>query len=483
MLILINLDMTIVNLALPKMAIAFKADINQTQWIITSYLIATALFFTLFGRLADIFGRKRLFLLGVFLFTVGSLFAGFAPSLSWLMLGRFIQGLGFAATLGLTFVIIFLSFPEDQRGLASGLGVGIAGISQALGPTVGGLMVQYVNWPWVFLINVPLGLLSLWMVNHFVPKDKKNDQKKSINIVNTLLFIVGLFSILYVLNQFALLTWLVIVLGLMIGISCIIAFYWTTHRVENPLIHIDVLLHTNFILISCIRFFIMMLFSAILFIIPLYLQNILNFSPERSGLMMLSLTALVAMTSPMTGKLIGLVGYLKPIIVSVGLAMAAIIVSYFTHASTNLLFIFISLGLLGIALGLCIPASIAGVNDMVPEKDAGTAMGLFFTLAIMGAGLGVALVGNLLSTVSASFLMIKLQVSHVPLALLRGASGTDNIQSLPPVWHALATTAFIHAYHAIMLVMLMTMLIASALTYWLYRRVSALPRTHSISVR
>lgn len=469
MIMLVNLDMTIVNLALADISYSLNATLNQTQWIITSYLLATALSFTIFGRLADLWGRKRIFLFGVFLFTIGSLGAGFATDIPFLMIMRFIQGLGFAAALGLSMVIIFTHFPASQRGLAAGVAVTITGISQAIGPTAGGLIVQHFNWSWVFWINVPLGLISLLFTSIVTPTDRPDSMNKRINLTNVGLFVTGLGLILYTVNQWEQWSYLNLFSCFLGGILLLYLFVRSCHKMSHPLVNIDLLTHKGFRLLVTLRFLFMTFMSSFLFIIPLYLQNILSYSPSNAGFIMLGMTLFVAISSIFVGKVMDKIGFVYPVFVSVILAFLASLVTFFFTASQNLIPIFLCLFILGLAIGIHTPSTINGVNKEAAEKDAGTAMGLFFTMAISGAVVGVALAGTILGALSKKLLLVKVGASAITSTLLYAASGTRSLTELPLNLQEIAKDSFMYAFHGFMSVISVLMFLAILLAIYFVR--------------
>jgi EmrB/QacA subfamily drug resistance transporter len=457
---LVNLDMTIVNLALADIAATLGATINESQWVITSYFMAAVLFFTLFGRLADMLGRKKVFLLGTLLFTLGSLAAGFSPTIHLLFIARFIQGLGFAATLGLSFVIILAHFPAEQRGLASGIGITITGLAQAMGPTIGGIVIEHISWPWIFWLNVPLGVVSLLLTGYITPKDKVEAKSKQINIINALLFIIGLGLIFYSINQLNQLSLVRLVGYLVVGLTAMTLFTYLSHTKEAPLVKVALFKNKGFRQLVILRLLFMMSFSATLFIIPLYLQNIIGYSPLATGLMMLAMTAFIAVTSPISGYFIDKVGFAIPVLLSMILALIAALTGFFLSAQGELLPLLLVLILLGIATGIHFSATIMGVNQQVDSKDAATAMGVFFTMALFGAAIGVALAGNVLASVSQYWLLHNLAGHPLTGNLLDSASGIHAIARLPAHLQALATNGFIHAYQTFMVIISALMLLA-----------------------
>ncbi len=473
MVMLVNLDTTIVNIALPTIAHTFKATLGQGQWIITSYLLATALTFTLFGRLADIYGRKKIFLLGVFCFTFGSFLAGFSVNLLLLLFSRFIQGVGFAATLGLAFVLIFSTFPQNQRGRAAGYMVSITGISQVIGPTIGGLITQYCGWSWIFWFNVPFGILSFYLTVKLVKQDSLPESNRKIDLLNTSLFIMGLGLILYAFNELLDLRPLSLLILFVLGLLFLVKFIHTSFRSKNPLIKTNLLLHRRFASLAVLRFFMMMVMSSALLIMPLYLQNILNYSPAMTGIILLGMTLFIAISSPLTGKIIDNIGFVLPTVLSVFLALLACLSTFFLTTTTTIPVIIMILFPLGLAIGIHIPSTISGISSETSAEDAGTGMGLFFTLAISGSTIGVAIAGVSLRYFSKLSLLAKINPKDVTALLLKGASGIHNIHQLSPKLQIIVANSFIHAYHSFMLIMTSLMIIATLLAVYFLKNYSA----------
>ncbi len=452
MIMLVNLDMTIVNLALASIASSLQATLNQMQWVISSYLLATALSFTVFGRLADMHGRKKIFLLGVFLFTLGSLGCGLASNITALVIMRFIQGLGFAAAFGLALVITFNSFPTEQRGMVTGMAVTITGLSQTLGPTAGGIIVQHLSWSWVFWINVPLGILSLISAFWVVPADVASNNNKQMSLYNVFSFVMGLALVLYGLNQWTQLNNINLTLCLALGIFLLALFVHSSYKKSNPLINIALLTHKGFSILVAIRFLFMIFMGSLLFIMPLYLQNILGYSAEDAGLILLGMTIFVALSSPIVGKTMDKQGFLLPVLISLFLALLSCIAALFFPLTQNLTPIFISLFFMGLAVGIHTPSTIHGVSKEAPQKDAGTAIGLFFTMAMSGSVIGVALAGIFLEKFSKKMLLTQLDGQYISTQLLDAAAATRSVFEVPLFLQNIVKESFMYAFHEFMFI-------------------------------
>ena len=170
--IVLNLDFTIVNLAIPTLGKAFHAPLSLLEWIVNIYPLTFAACVILTGKLADKYGHKKIYLFGITFFLIGSIIAGFAPGPILILIGRILQGVGMAGTYGMMFILAAEAFPANQKGFATGILIIGTGVGQALGPTVGGLMVEYWSWRWCFLINIPFCILSILLVYFACAKDK-----------------------------------------------------------------------------------------------------------------------------------------------------------------------------------------------------------------------------------------------------------------------------------------------------------------------
>ncbi len=483
MILLVNLDMTIINLALPEISAYFKANMNQAQWIIASYLLATTLSFIVFGRLADHWGHKKIFLFGTILFTLSSLVAGLSKHLSILLLARFFQGLGFAATLGLSIVLIVDAFPEHQKGTAAGTGITISGLAQAIGPTLGGIILQYAHWQWVFLINVPLGILSCLMTAKFVrPDQKKFTRSLPFSATNAALFTLSLAIVLVMINQWNVFNGKIIAFSLLLGAGMLVFFIRDCHKNSRALLDLSLLANRNFVYIVFLRFCFMILMASMLFILPLYLQNILNYSAFDAGLILLAMTCVIAVSSPIVGKLLDEVSFVWPLIISLIFALCSTLLMLFFTADISFVLLITTLLLFGLAIGFHVSSSMNGALTQTPKEKSGTAVGLFFTLAIAGATIGVALSGILVNTLSHRFLTQLITQENMQLSseqlinLFRVAEGTANIRSIGLnnaqilYYRHCVYNAFMHALHVEMGLLSLLMLLAVVGSLGLRRR-------------
>ncbi|PNQ53693.1 hypothetical protein C1141_19910, partial [Vibrio agarivorans] len=274
--LLISMDMTMMNLALNDIAKGFDIPVLKSQMVITVYYLTSAITFIVFGKLADYFGYKRVFLFGIIFFTIASFIAGNAQSLNMLILARILQGIGFGATLGLSSLLVVTQSPSHKKGIACSLLISVSSIGQILGPTVGGYIIHYWGWSWTFLINVPVGIISFLGSYYFTQNDKK-ENLGTLNIKEIILFLLGTGGLLSAITLYQEISWDQSLLLISVGVLSI-GYYINQYKsLKLPLIENNILKNKEFIRIVAIRFSYMVFVGAWLYFMPIYLQNNLNY--------------------------------------------------------------------------------------------------------------------------------------------------------------------------------------------------------------
>ena len=399
--VLINLDTTIVNLAIPEIARVMRASLNKMQWVGNIFTFGAALSFVLAGRLSDVIGSRKVFLSGMLVFLFASIVCGAAPNIPILLIGRFLQGFGFAFCLPIIVVITRHIFPEHKWGLVMGIVATIAGLSQAIGPTLGGVILEFLSWRWVFFINVPVCLLSLWLLRvSYRKNDETRDEK--IDYIGVGILGTGILCLLTALNQIAVLGFTSFIFWglILIGLCALYGFYYFEQRQKHPLVDFDLFKLRNYLLVVLMRPLQMILWATVLFLFPIYMINILGFNPIKSGVTLLTMTLIFGLSSPLMGKLSDRYGIKTMLISSNILSVIVFTLLLFTNANSLGWQFYTAMVLYGFVIGIILINTVRAAMSALPAEKAGAGTGIFYTVVSFGIGLGYALSGAIITLVS-----------------------------------------------------------------------------------
>lgn len=474
--IMVDIDITAVNLALTTIEQDLDISMSTVQWIIDGYMIAAAALMAFSGKISDILGHKRVFLFGLAFFMLASLIVGVAYAPSTLILGRILQGSCIAFTFPISMVILRSVFPKDQQGFAIGLMVAIAGFAQALGPTFGGIVIEFFNWRYIFYINVPLSLLAFIIAYVAVPHSPQITQKTPKNMSAVIIFITGLLMIMTALNEIG--RWgadsVTFLSVLFIGIGLTTLFTIIEYRAPDPILDLHLLAKRNFGLLNLLRIFLNFVYFALLFTLSLFLQNIMGYSAIQAGFILLCLTLVFGVVSIPAGKLVDKIGVKKPCEWGMLLLALSCLLFSAVYIVLSPALVIIALILAGVAIGLSIPASGTAVLFTAPLDKLGAAMGLFFTTSFIGSSLGVAISGLMLQMLAKNKLHLLLEKSQILLSTIQYdklqdmASGASSIDSRSGLFdltiinqlHPMITEAFTFSFAIIMMLCALLSLIS-----------------------
>ena len=352
--LMVQLDGTIVNVSLPTIADYFSVDTGLVSWCVMVYLLAVSCTLLFFGRLCDIYGVKKIILAGYSIFVLFSILCALSTNIYMLIFSRFFQGVGGAALNIGVFVFVPKFFPPEQTGKVFGVITTSAAVGTTLGNPVGGLLTGYLSWQWIFLINIPIGLLAIYIVSTKLHEKISTITKKvKPDYVGLILYIITVISFLYILNKGGDIGWfseqiLILIAIFVIGLTAFIIF---EKRVHNPLI--DFSLFKNkalvFAVLSGMAGYIFLASSN--FFMPFYLENIIGLNSEESGMVLLSYALPLMFVGPIAGKWSAIKG--STVFCSLAMllaASAALLFALFLHLE-NIYVVIGCLFLLGVAFG------------------------------------------------------------------------------------------------------------------------------------
>jgi EmrB/QacA subfamily drug resistance transporter len=322
------LDATVVNVALPTIGQELDAGISGLQWVVNAYTLTLSGFLLLGGSLGDHYGRRRVFVIGVIWFAVASLLCGIAPSAEALVAARALQGIGGALLTPGSLAIIEASFRAEDRGPAIGAWSGLGGVTAAIGPFVGGWLVQAASWRWIFLINLPLAVVVVWVAQRHVPETRDPSLGRGLDYTGAVLAAVGLAGVVYALTDGPGLGWTSarILLAGVAGVAALVAFVVWERRSRHPMLPLDIFASRQFTAANLVTFVVYGALGGSLFLMPIQLQRVVGFSPLAAGVALIPITLVMLLLSARAGRLSARIGprvpmTLGPLLVAAGFVL------------------------------------------------------------------------------------------------------------------------------------------------------------------
>ncbi len=371
-----------VNLALPAIAREFGIDAVVLSWVATSYLLASAVSLVPFGRLADIYGRKKIFTYGITIFTITSLLSAFSTSCFMLIVCRVFQGIGSAMIFATGIAILTSVFPPHERGKALGINVAAVYVGLSLGPFLGGLLTQQFTWRSIFLVTVPLGLLIIAVVRWRLPGEWAEAEGETFDIAGTIFYGLSLIAIMGGLSTLPAMRSVVLILC---GVTCLLAFVaWELHTAQ-PVLNLTLFMSNRVFAFSNLAALINYSATfAVTFLLSLYLQHIKGLNPQSAGLIMVAQPLVQAAFSPLAGSLSDRI---EPrIVASAGMLITFIGLGCFAvlDEATSIAFIIGSLMVLGFGFALFSSPNTNAIMGSVERRYYGLASGSVGTMRLVG---------------------------------------------------------------------------------------------------
>jgi EmrB/QacA subfamily drug resistance transporter len=422
------LDSSIINIALPTISTYFHAPLANIEWIVMSYLLVISSLLLTYGRLGDMYGHKRIYLLGFGIFTAGSLFCGLSPNIPLLIVSRVIQALGAGMLMSMGSAIVTNNTPPSQRGKYLGVIAVAVSVALTTGPILGGFLTTHLGWQSIFYVNIPVGIIGLIWSSRVIPKSTTN-HKQPFDILGAVTIFLALSSSLLALSNTEEFGWnSPYIIGLLVaGIVFLLAFVYIEKKVDHPMMDLSLFQNRLFFASNMATLINFTSQFFIILLMPFYLQRLLNLSPSQAGFIMIPMPLMTMVIAPISGAFSD--RFDTRYISSFGVAVAAVGIFLLSglNAATTRLAIMASMAVVGLGFGIFQTPNNSAIMGCVPNNMRGIASGVLATMRNVGMVMGVAIAGTLFSNRMAY--MNQLLASQ-------GMSGTD-----------LFNTAFTDALH------------------------------------
>ncbi len=394
-----TLDNTVVNVALPSIQRDLGIGNSGLEWVVNAYILAFATLMLTGGRLADVFGRRRLFLTGITLFTSASLLGGFATSETMLIVARAMQGVGAALMTPTTLAIISVAFPDTrERARAIGLWAATSALAFAIGPVTGGLLAQHVRWSWIFWINVPVGIVG-WLIGRTAIDESRGETRtRSVDLAGLATSGVMLLALVYALIEGNSYGWTSpLIVGLLTTAAVgFVAFLAIESRARAPMLDLSLFRDRTFAGANVLLVLSGFGIFGVYFFLSLYVQGILGFTPTKAGLVFVPMALLMTLIAPASNNIAARIGVGPTIAAGMLLASFGFIVLEHVGQAASFIQLVPGVLIIGSGAGLTTPLT-ATVLSAIPAEKSGVASGVLNTVRELAASLGIAITGAILA--------------------------------------------------------------------------------------
>jgi EmrB/QacA subfamily drug resistance transporter len=398
-LFMIMLDNTVVNVALPAIQEDLGVGLSELEWIVTGYALTFAALMLTGGKLADLLGRRLIFVVGLAVFTVSSLACGLAGSGDVLIAARIVQGAGAALMNPATLSIITATFPPHQRGTAIGMWAGVSALALAIGPLVGGLLTQHASWHWIFFINVPIGLIAIAASFVLIDESRDTSEVQRLDLPGLLTSAIGLFSLTYGLIEGNTYGWTSarIVIAFAVAVLALVTFILLERHQRTPMLDLSLFRNRTFAGANAVMLLVALAMFGVFFFVSLYMQNILGYSAVQAGAAFLPMTLLIVLIAPLAGRTSDRFG--SRWLMGAGMTLLATQLFYFSrlglHESYWTLLPAMLIG--GVGMASVMTPSAAAAMSGVPVDKAGVGSAVLNSARQIGGSVGIALIGAIIA--------------------------------------------------------------------------------------
>ena len=392
------LDNTVVNVALPSIQRDLGADLSELEWIVTGYALTFASLMLVGGKVADAYGRRLVFIIGIVVFTLASLLCGLAGSSEMLIGARILQGAGAALMNPARLSIIAATFPPRERGTAIGIWAGTSALALAIGPLVGGLITEHINWSWIFFVNVPVGALGIIASLLFID-ESRDETHTSLDFPGLATSALGLFALTYGLIEANTYGWTSArIVGSFVAAAVLLASFVVLElRQRVPMLDLTLFRNGTFAGANVVILMVGLAMFGVFFFVSLYMQNILGFSAVQAGAAFLPMTVLIILVAPIAGKLSDRIG--SRWLMTGGMTLLGIQLLYYSTLGVDATFWDLLPALLigGVGMSLTMTPSAAAIIGSVPTDKAGVGSAVMNSMRQVGGSIGVALIGAIIA--------------------------------------------------------------------------------------
>ncbi len=398
-LFMIMLDNTIVNVALPSIQRDLGIGISELEWVVNGYALTFAVLMLTGGKLADLLGRRLVFIVGLAIFSGASLACGLAPSAGFLIGARVVQGAGAALMNPATLSIITATFPPRQRGMAIGIWAGVSALALAIGPLLGGVITQHISWGWIFFINVPVGILAIVVARLVIQESRDTSAEQRLDLPGLLTSAIGLFALTYALIEANSYGWtsariLSLFAATVIGLALFVALEL---RQRIPMLDLSLFRNATFAGANAVMLLVALAMFGVFFYVSLYMQNVLHYSPTQAGATFLPMTLCIVFLAPIAGRMTDRLGPRWLIGAGMTLVAGSLIIFAQLDRHSNFWDIFPGLLVGGAGMAMSMAPTTATAMHAVPVDKAGVGSAVLNSMRQVGGSLGIAVMGAIVA--------------------------------------------------------------------------------------
>jgi len=398
-LFMIMLDNTVVNVALPSIQRELDMQLSELEWVVSGYALTFAALMLIGGKLADAYGRRLVFVVGIAIFTLASLACGLASSGEALIAARVAQGVGAAMMNPATLSIIAVTFPPRQRGTAIGIWAGTSALALALGPLIGGLLTEHASWNWIFFVNVPIGVLGI-AASFLLIDESRDESHERLDLPGLATSGLGLFALTYGLIEGNNFGWgsVRIVGAFVVAAVSLTVFVLLERRQRAPMLDLTLFRNRTYVGANLAMLLVALAMFGVFFFVSLYMQNVLGYSAVEAGAAFLPMTVLIILIAPLAGRASDRWG--SRWLITGGMVLLAVQLAYFSQLSDDATFwvLLPALVLGGFGMSMTMTPSSAAAMRAVPVEKAGIGSAVLNACRQVGGSTGIALMGAIMAS-------------------------------------------------------------------------------------